>query len=207
MTTIENYLNKKCLIAILRGVQPAEVVDITTVLIEKGFNIVEIPLNSPQPIESIQLIAQRFGDHILVGAGTVIELPWVRIVAKAGAKLIVMPNANKQIVAATKKSGLIAIPGVATPTEAFSMIEAGADGLKLFPAEAAPPPVLRALKAIIPARIPVIPVGGITPEKLPGYIEAGATGFGLGSALYQPGFSPDDVAQKADNFNNALAGL
>ena len=196
MADFSSTLKQHPLIAILRG--------ITTVLIEKKFTIIEIPLHSPNPIESITLLANRFGDDALIGAGTVTDTASVRLIAEAGGKLVVMPNGNKDVVQAAKGRGLTAIPGIATPTEAFAMIEAGADALKLFPAEGIPPTALKAMKAVLPDTLPILPVGGITPERMVEYQKAGASGFGLGSALYKPGMSVSEVEHNANQFNQAL---
>jgi 2-dehydro-3-deoxyphosphogalactonate aldolase len=204
MADFSSTLKQHPLIAILRGITTADVIDIATVLIEKKFKIIEIPLNSPNPIESIRLLANRFGDDALIGAGTVTDTASVRLIAEAGGKLVVMPNGNKDVVQAAKGRGLTAIPGIATPTEAFAMIEAGADALKLFPAEGIPPTALKAMKAVLPDTLPILPVGGITPERMVEYQKAGASGFGLGSALYKPGMSVSEVEHNANQFNQAL---
>ena len=204
MADFSSTLKQHPLIAILRGITTADVIDIATVLIEKKFTIIEIPLNSPNPIESIRLLANRFGDDALIGAGTVTDTASVRLIAEAGGKLVVMPNGNKDVVQAAKGRGLTAIPGIATPTEAFAMIEAGADALKLFPAEGIPPTALKAMKAVLPDTLPILPVGGITPERMVEYQKAGASGFGLGSALYKPGMSVSEVEHNANQFNQAL---
>jgi 2-dehydro-3-deoxyphosphogalactonate aldolase len=204
MADFSSTLKQHPLIAILRGITTADVIDIATVLIEKKFKIIEIQLNSPNPIESIRLLANRFGDDALIGAGTVTDTASVRLIAEAGGKLVVMPNGNKDVVQAAKGRGLTAIPGIATPTEAFAMIEAGADALKLFPAEGIPPTALKAMKAVLPDTLPILPVGGITPERMVEYQKAGASGFGLGSALYKPGMSVSEVEHNANQFNQAL---
>ena len=204
MANFLSFLKESPLIAILRGITPAEVIEISETLVEKNFKIIEIPLNSPDPIESIELLVSYFRDEVIIGAGTVTDLASIKLIAEAGARLAVMPNGSIKIVKAAKASGLITIPGVYTPTEAFAMIESGADALKLFPAEGAPPMVLKAMKAVLPAAIPILPVGGITPDKMAEYQKAGANGFGLGSALYKPGMTVDEVAQNADAFNEAL---
>ena len=204
MTTFFSVIEKHPLIAILRGVKPTEVVDVAEILIEKDFKIIEIPLNSPDPIRSIELLTHYFENHAIIGAGTVLDEASIRSIAEAGAKLVVMPNGNGIVVKAAKDRGLIAIPGIATPSEAFAMIEAGADALKLFPAEGIPPSVLKAMKAVLPSTVPILPVGGITPEKMNDYLKAGAIGFGLGSALYKPGMTLRDIRKNAEAFNQAL---
>ena len=204
MTAFFSAIEKHPLIAILRGIKPTEVVDVAEILIEKAFKIIEIPLNSPDPIRSIELLTHYFENHAIIGAGTVLDEASIRSIAEAGAKLVVMPNGNGIVVKAAKDRGLIAIPGIATPSEAFAMIEAGADALKLFPAEGIPPSVLKAMKAVLPSTVPILPVGGITPEKMNDYLKAGAIGFGLGSALYKPGMTLRDIRKNAEAFNQAL---
>lgn len=188
------------LVAILRGVRPEEVIDIGSTLVDAGFRIIEVPLNSPDPYASIALLSGRFADRALIGAGTVTDGAQVERVADAGGRLIVMPHGDRAVVEAAKARGLFALPGFATPTEAFAMIAAGADGLKLFPAEGYPPAVLRAMRAVLPKGMPVLPVGSITPDNMAAYRQAGATGFGLGSALYRPGATPAGVAEAAALF-------
>ena len=204
MANFLSYLKEYPLIAILRGITPAEVIEISEVLVNKNFKIIEIPLNSPDPIKSIKMLVSHFKDEAIIGAGTVMDLESIKMIAEAGARLSVMPNGNVRIVKAAKARGLITIPGVYTPTEAFAMIESGADALKLFPAEGAPPMVLKAMKAVLPTAVPILPVGNITPDKMAEYQKAGANGFGLGSALYKPGMTVDEVAQNADAFNEEL---
>ncbi|MDG2284851.1 MAG: 2-dehydro-3-deoxy-6-phosphogalactonate aldolase [Alphaproteobacteria bacterium] len=204
MSALAPWLNACPLVAILRGVEPHEVVAIADALVDTGFKIIEIPLNSPEPLESIRLLSEKFGDNALIGAGTVIDPALVQGIAEAGGRLIVMPHSGGDVVRAAKSRGMIAVPGFATPTEAFAMIEAGADGLKLFPAEASGPPVLKAMRAVLPKSMPVLPVGGISPDKMSGYFDAGANGFGLGSALYKPGMSAGEVVGNAQRFIAAL---
>jgi 2-dehydro-3-deoxyphosphogalactonate aldolase len=205
--TFADWLKRWPLVAILRGVKPGEAVEIGATLVETGFCIVEVPLNSPEPFASIIRLSKRFGDKVLVGAGTVTDWEQVPKVADAGGRIIVMPHADARIVEAAKRRNLFVVPGFATPTEAFRMIEAGADAIKLFPADANPPKVLKALRAVLPKEIPVLPVGGISPGNLKDYWQAGADGFGLGSALYKPGDTPPKVAQAAADFRFALHSL
>lgn len=193
------------LVAILRGVTPDEVEGIGAALIEAGVQIIEVPLNSPDPLASIARLARRFGDEALIGAGTVIDPADVVRVADAGGRLIVAPNTDPQVIRATCSAGLVAAPGYFTPSEAFAALAAGAHALKLFPAEAASPAVVKAQRAVLPAEVPLIVVGGITPEKVAAYLAAGADGFGLGSALYAPGLAADDVAERARAFVAAIA--
>ena len=204
MFPLDDALSKCPLVAILRGVKPMEAVEIGAALIEAGFTIIEVPLNSPEPLKSIALLAEALGANALVGAGTVMSPQQVHDVSDAGGRLIVMPHADGDIVSAAKAGGLYALPGFATPTEAFAMIAAGADGLKLFPAEANPPKVLKAMRAVLPKEIPVLPVGSITPDSMADYWAAGANGFGLGSALYKVGATPAQVAVAARQFIAAL---
>jgi 2-dehydro-3-deoxyphosphogalactonate aldolase len=207
MTDLQTWLGRCPLVAILRGVRPDEVEAIGEALVTSGFAIIEVPLNSPQPLTSIERLSRRFGTAALIGAGTVTAVPHVGDVAAAGGQIIVMPHGDPQVIAAAKKAGLLCLPGFATPTEAFAAIAAGADGLKLFPAEASPPAVLKSLKAVLPAAIPVLPVGGISPEKMAAYREAGAAGFGLGSALYKPGMDAAEIGARAAKFVKEIRRL
>lgn len=207
MTSLTSYMSECPLVAILRGVRPDEAVAIGEALVEVGFRLIEVPLNSPDPITSIRLLVDAIGDRALVGAGTVLEVARVDEIREAGGRLVVMPHADGRIVRAAKELGLAAVPGFATPTEAFAMLEAGADALKLFPAEAFPPPVLKAMRAVLPPTVPVLPVGGISPERMADYWAAGASGFGLGSALYKPGAGAETVAANARAFLDALTPL
>ena len=204
MTALTPWLAKSPLIAILRGVQPSEVVGIGEDLTAAGILIIEVPLNSPEPLESIRRLAAACGTRALVGAGTVMRAGEVDDIAAAGGGLIVTPHANAAVVRRAKELDLLAVPGFFTPSEAFAMIEAGADGLKLFPAEAASPKVLAALRAVLPRTMPVLPVGGIDAASIPAWLKAGANGFGIGSALYKPGFDRDTVAAKARMLKSAL---
>jgi 2-dehydro-3-deoxyphosphogalactonate aldolase len=207
MPPLKEALSACPLVAILRGVRPDECVDIGTVLVEAGFTIIEVPLNSPEPMRSIALLAGALGPRALIGAGTVIDPHQVDAVAQAGGRLIVMPHADPLVVVEAKARGLAALPGFATPTEAFAVLNAGADGLKLFPAEANPPPVLKALRAVLPKATPVLPVGSITVDNMAAYWAAGANGFGLGSALYKAGAGAEQVAQSAARFKAEIDRL
>jgi 2-dehydro-3-deoxyphosphogalactonate aldolase len=195
------------LVAILRGIRPDECLEIGRALAQAGFTIIEVPLNSPDPFESIALLARELGDQALVGAGTVTSTQQVDEVAQAGGRLIVMPHADAKVVVEAKALRLTALPGFATPTEAFAMLDAGADGLKLFPAEANPPKVLKALRAVLPRDVPIIPVGSISVENMGEYWAAGASGFGLGSALYKPGATAAQVGKSAAKFRAAMQVL
>jgi len=197
---IDPHLDALPLIAILRGLKPDEAEAIGDVLFQSGFRCLEVPLNSPQPLDSIAILAERLGDRMLVGAGTVLTTAAVDEVARAGGRLIISPNADPVVIAHAKARGLICLPGVFTPTEAFSALAAGADGLKLFPAEVAGPAGLKALKAVLPRDVALYAVGGVDPANMSAWRAAGADGFGIGSALYKPGRSPADVAHQADAF-------
>lgn len=191
-------LLQRCpIVAILRGVRPDEVEAIGAALEGAGITIVEVPLNSPDPLASIRRLARGFGDRMLVGAGTVMSTDDVGHAAAAGARLIVMPHADARLVHVAKLGGLIACPGFFTPTEAFAVLEAGADAIKLFPAEAASPAVLRGIRAVLPPGTAVLPVGGMEPGNLRSWRDAGAAGFGVGSAIYRPGDTAETVAAKA----------
>ncbi|HEY0623947.1 2-dehydro-3-deoxy-6-phosphogalactonate aldolase [Sphingomonas sp.] len=192
------------LIAILRGVRPDEVEAIGEALVDAGFTLIEVPLNSPDPLDSIARLAKRVGDRAIVGAGTVLREADVAAVADAGGTLIISPNANPAVIAASATRGLVSLPGIATPTEAFAALDAGATALKLFPAEAASPAVLKAMRAVLPPAIRVLPVGGIAPDTMQPWRDAGAPGFGLGSALYKPGFTAAEVGERAAAFIRAL---
>lgn len=207
MTNAEIFTRRfaQCpLVAILRGVRPEEVEGIAAALIGAGVRIIEVPLNSPEPLDSIARLARRFGDEALIGAGTVLTCADVSRVADAGGRLIVSPGTDPQVIAATVEAGLVSAPGYFTPSEAFAAVRAGAHALKLFPAEAAPPAVVKAQAAVLPKHLPLIVVGGITPDKMAAYRAAGAHGFGLGGAIYQPGMTPDDTATRARTFMTAL---
>jgi 2-dehydro-3-deoxyphosphogalactonate aldolase len=204
MKQFSEYFESCPLIAILRGIKPNEILTIGEVLIEAGFRIIEIPLNSPEALKSIELAANHFAKDILVGAGTVLNTDEVQKVSNAGGCLIVSPHADPAIVAKTKALNLFAIPGFCSVTEAQSMIQCNADALKLFPAEGNPPETLKAIRAVLDRSIHILPVGGITPEKITPYLKAGANGFGLGSSLYRPGDKPNEVSLKARDFFNAM---
>jgi 2-dehydro-3-deoxyphosphogalactonate aldolase len=199
-TSFTDAMAKLPLVAILRGIGPDESTPILTALIDAGFHLIEAPLNSPQPYETIRLMRVVAPKEVLIGAGTVRTLDEVAKVADAGGDIIVMPHADTKIIAFAKARGLIVLPGVATPTEAFAAIDAGADALKAFPAEMVQPAILKAWRAVIPASVPILPVGGIAPASMAAYIAAGADGFGLGSALYKPGDVAARVAENASAF-------
>jgi 2-dehydro-3-deoxyphosphogalactonate aldolase len=189
-------LAKLPLIAILRGIEPRDAVAIGEALDHEGWRLIEVPLNSPQPLESIEALARRFGAS-LVGAGTVLTAAQVRDVHAAGGRLVVAPNFDAAVVREAVRLGMVCLPGVATASEAFAALAAGASGLKLFPAEMIPPAAVKALRAVLDASVRLFPVGGITPASASAYRAAGATGFGIGSDLFRPGMSVADVAQNA----------
>jgi 2-dehydro-3-deoxyphosphogalactonate aldolase len=202
---LAQWLERCPLVAILRGVKPGEVSAVAAALEAEGIAIVEVPLNSPQPLDSIGRLAREFGDRLLIGAGTVMTETQVAEIAEAGGQLIVTPHAASDLVQAAKARGLLAIPGFFTPTEAFVVLAAGADAIKLFPAEAAGPAVLRALLAVLPKGTAVLPVGGIDVASIPAWRKAGAAGFGIGSSIYKPGDTADTVAAKARVLVQSLA--
>jgi 2-dehydro-3-deoxyphosphogalactonate aldolase len=194
------------LVAILRGLQPNEAEGIGLALEREGFALIEVPLNSPLPFDSIAALRRVLGPDVLVGAGTVTRVEDVQHLHDIGADLVVMPHADTAVIRAAKAAGMLCVPGVATPTEAFAAIAAGADALKLFPAELVTHGVMKAMRAVLPPQVPLLPVGGITPATLSPWHLAGAAGFGLGSALYRPGLSADAVAANAAGFVRAWRG-
>ena len=187
------------LIAILRGLTPPEAVPIGQALVNTGWRLIEVPLNSPQPLDSIAAMVSTF-PQALIGAGTVLTPSEVRNVQAAGGQLIISPNFNPAVVAEALRLGLVCLPGVMTASEAFAALDAGASGLKVFPAELASPAVIKALRAVLPADALLLPVGGITPDNMQAYLSAGASGFGIGSALYKPGVAADNVILNAMKF-------
>ena len=199
-SVLETYFKKLPLVAILRGITPDEAVPVGSALAEAGFAIIEIPMNSPEPLVSIGRMSAALGRDYLIGAGTVTMPGWVSQIAAAGGRIIVMPHADVAVIKAAKATGLACVPGITTPTEGFAALQAGADALKLFPAEALGAKTLSALRSVFPQETKFLPVGGITPENLASYVAAGAAGFGLGSALYRPGMSPGEVRANADAF-------
>jgi len=201
------YLEPLPLIAVLRGITPAEIAPVGDALVAHGFRILEVPLNSPQPFESIKALDRRFGAQCLVGAGTVLDVADVARVRDAGGRLIVMPHGDMAIVREAKALGLTCVPGVATLTEAFAVLAAGADGLKMFPAEALPPSALKAWRAVLPVSTLVFPVGGIRPDNMGPYWAAGASGFGTGSNLYRPQAPAAVVGEVAAAYASAFRAL
>jgi 2-dehydro-3-deoxyphosphogalactonate aldolase len=191
------------LVAILRGVAPDEVEPIGAVLLEAGFRLIEVPLTSPDPFTSIARLVRRFGDAAVIGAGTVRTVEQLDALVAAGGRMMVTPHGDTALIRAAKARGLATLPGVATPTEAFAAVDAGADGLKLYPAEMIPPAAVAAFRTVLGPSVPLCPTGGVTPEDMARYRAAGAAGFGLGGALYRPGDSAAAVGDKAAAFVTA----
>lgn len=190
------------LVAILRGITPPEAEAIAQALYAAGFRLIEVPLNSPSPFDSMAIMRRALPDDALVGAGTVLTTEQLRVLKASGGELAVMPHSDGALIRAAKEAGLICVPGVATPSEAFAALAAGADALKIFPAELVTPSVLKALRVVLPKGTLLLPVGGITPDNMKPYVEAGAAGFGLGSALYKPGMSVGEVVAAAQKYVN-----
>jgi len=201
----DTYFDQCPLIAIIRGVTAGEAARIGTALFDAGIRIIEVPLNSPGPLDSIERLSAELGERALVGAGTVLDPVQVADVKGAGGRLVVSPNTNVDVIAATAEAGLVSCPGYFTPSEAFAALGAGATALKLFPAEAASPKVVKAQRAVLPKDVPIVVVGGVTPDSMQDWLDAGADGFGLGSGLYKPGQSAEETQQKARAYVEALA--
>ena len=195
------------LVAIIRGVTPGEAVAIGEAIFAAGIRIIEVPLNSPDPLVSIERLAERFGGTALIGAGTVLDPADVARVAQAGGRIIVSPNTFPPVIEAAAAAGLVSLPGFFTPSEAFAALRAGATGLKLFPAEGTAPPVVKALRAVVPRAVPLLVVGGIGPGNMQPWLDAGADGFGLGSGLYRPGQSAEETAAKARAYVEGTRGI
>lgn len=200
---LKQTLAKHGLIAILRGLRPEEAASIGGVLYQAGFRVIEVPLNSPQPYDSIRILRATLPADCLIGAGTVLTPEQVGLVKEAGGQVIVMPHSDPKVLRVAKAAGLYLSPGVATPTEAFAALAEGADVLKLFPAEQMGPAVVKAFLAVLPAGTALIPVGGITPDNMQVFIDAGVSGFGLGSGLFKPGMSAAEVAERAEAYVSA----
>ena len=194
---LHRYLDECPLVGIIRGVTPDEAEAIGDALYDGGIRIIEVPLNSPEPLKSIEGLARKFGDRVLVGAGTVLDPADVARVRDAGGQIIVSPDTNVDVIAATAAAGMVSSPGYFTPSEAIAAIHAGATTLKLFPAEGATPAMLKAHLAVLPKDIPLLVVGGIKADNMRPWLDAGATGFGLGGGLYRPGQSPAETLEKA----------
>jgi 2-dehydro-3-deoxyphosphogalactonate aldolase len=207
MSRFENAFAALPLVAILRGIRPDEVEPVALALYAQGFRLIEVPMNSPDALTSIAALARCLPADATLGAGTVLSVDVVRQVKDAGGQLIVMPHADVKVIRAAKAEGMICVPGVATVTEAFAAFEAGADALKLFPAELVTPAVMKAMRAVLPSGVRLLPVGGITPQTMAPYRVAGAAGFGLGGALYSPGLDVFAVAQRARDFVQAWRTL
>ncbi len=195
---LRQHLAQCPLVAILRGISPAQAVPVGQVLWDAGFRVIEVSLNSPLPLRSVALLRQALPDA-LIGAGTVLAVADVHAVKAAGGQLVVAPNCNLQVIKAAVVAGMVCLPGVATPTEAFAALEAGAHGLKIFPAEMVPPSAIKAMRAVLPADCVILPVGGIGPHNMAAYRQAGANGFGLGSALYRSDMALHDIKINATN--------
>jgi 2-dehydro-3-deoxyphosphogalactonate aldolase len=201
---LRSYLDQCPLIGIIRGVTPEDADAIGDAIFDAGIRIIEVPLNSPEPLKSIEKLTAKFGDRALVGAGTVFTPGSVEDVQAVGGRLIVCPHVNASVIRAAATAGLVSCPGYFTPTEAFAALDAGATALKLFPAEGASPAVLKGQLAVIPKDVPIFAVGGISPDNMQPWLDAGASGFGLGSGLYKPGQSAAETAEKARAY---VAGL
>ncbi len=204
---LRDYLTELPLIAILRGLKPENAEAVGHILVEAGFRIIEVPLNSPDPFRSIEILAKAMPKSVLVGAGTVLDPEQVNGIRDVGGKLVVMPHADLDVIRRAKENKLVCTPGVATPTEAFAALKAGADAIKIFPAEAIPPAVVKAWRAVLPKDAVVLPVGGIKPDNMKPYLDAGANGFGLGSALFTPAMGVAEIGERARDFASAWRGL
>jgi 2-dehydro-3-deoxyphosphogalactonate aldolase len=207
MTAIEifrRYLSETPLIAIIRGVTPDEAEQVGEALYDSGIRMIEVPLNSPDPIASIGRLVRKLGDRALIGAGTVLDPIDVARVADEGGRLIVSPNSDPAVIHAAASAELVSLPGYFTPTEAFAALRAGAHGLKLFPAEAASPAMVKAQRAVIPSDVPLLVVGGVKPGAMRSYLDAGADGFGLGSGVYRPGQSAAEIGRQAREYVEGL---
>jgi 2-dehydro-3-deoxyphosphogalactonate aldolase len=204
---LQRRLGECALVAIIRGVTPGESEAIGEAIFEAGIRIIEVPLNSPDPLASIERLARRFGERALIGAGTVLEAADVAPGGVAGGRVIVSPNTFEPVIRAAAEAGLVSLPGFFTPSEALTALRAGATGLKLFPAEGASPAVVKAQRAVLPKDVPVLVVGGVSPGNMQPWLEAGAQGFGLGSGLYKPGQSAQETAAKARAYVEGLSGV
>lgn len=200
----DRYFQICPLVAIIRGVTPDEAAATGRALFEGGIRMIEVPLNSPDPFASIERLAAELGDTALIGAGTVLDPADVEQVKVAGGRIIVSPNTNADVIRATVEAGMVASPGIFTPSEAFAALAAGADVLKLFPAEAASPKVVKSMRAVLPKDVPLLIVGGVTPDSMQAWLDAGASGFGLGGGLYMPGQSPEETLAKARRYAAAV---
>lgn len=204
VSTFERHFTACPLVAILRGLTPDDSVAVARAIFDAGITIIEVPLNSPEPYESIRLIAEALGDRALIGAGTVIEPAQVAKVRDSGGTLIVSPNTNADVIAATVDAKMISCPGMFTATEAFEALSAGAHALKFFPGDGASPPVIKALRAVLPKQVPLMVTGGVSEGNIASWMAAGANGVGLGSSLYKPG---QDAASVGDNARRFMAAV
>jgi 2-dehydro-3-deoxyphosphogalactonate aldolase len=204
---LKSFLAELPLIAILRGLHPENAESVGRALVAAGFRIIEVPLNSPEPFKSIEILARTMPDDVLVGAGTVTDPDQVNGVLDQGGRLIVMPHTDPEVIRRAKDLYMLCAPGAATPTEAFAALKAGADAVKIFPAESIPPYVVMAWRAVLPKDAIVLPVGGIKPDTMKDYVAAGADGFGLGSALFTAAMTPDEIGRNALAFSRAFAAL
>jgi 2-dehydro-3-deoxyphosphogalactonate aldolase len=204
---LRRRLDQCPLVAIIRGVTPADAEAVGAAIFEAGIRIIEVPLNSPEPLRSIELLASSLGDSALIGAGTVLEPADVARVRDCGGRIVVSPNTHPPVIEASAAAGLVSLPGFFTPSEAFAALRSGATGLKLFPAEGAAPAVVKAQRAVLPRDVPLLVVGGIGPDNMKPWLDAGADGFGLGSGLYKPGQSAEETAAKARAYVEGLARL
>ncbi|NLR76807.1 2-dehydro-3-deoxy-6-phosphogalactonate aldolase [Leeia aquatica] len=202
-TRFEQAWQQLPMVAILRGITPDEAIPMADMLYAAGWRMLEVPLNSPDPLNSIHRLLSHCGDRMLVGAGTVLEVDQVQQLAALGAQLVVSPNCNPEVIRATRAAGMISLPGVQTATECFAALAAGAHGLKFFPAELVPPGAIRALRSVLPSHCKLLPVGGVTPDTMADYVGAGANGFGIGGALYKAGDSVATVRERALRFTEA----
>ncbi len=207
MTDFATEYSRLPLVAILRGVKPDEAIAIGEALVAEGFGLIEVPLNSPDPYRSIEAMAKAFAGKALIGAGTVLTADQAETVANAGGQIIVAPNFNAEVAAVARGRSLAYLPGIGTVTEAFAALDAGAAALKLFPAEMIPPAAVKAMLAVLPKGTRLLPVGGIDETTMAPYVKAGATGFGLGSAIYKPGMSAGDVGARAKSLKAAFQSM
>jgi len=204
VNSLENIIP---MVAILRGVEPQEVLGIAEVLVNAGFQAIEVPLNSPNPLESIALLADKYGDQFLIGAGTVTSVDEVISIYHRGGRLIVSPNTNTEVIRAAKKLDMVCVPGCLTPTEAFAALDAGADALKFFPANAVTPGLFKALGSVLPKDVRMYAVGGVDHTNLHDYALYGIRGFGFGSSLYKAGKTIEDIQQSAEQSMQAYRAL
>jgi 2-dehydro-3-deoxyphosphogalactonate aldolase len=201
--TLDKALDTCGIVAILRGVTPDEAMDVSTALYESGVRVVEVPLNSPEPFQSIELLSKAFAGRMIVGAGTVLSVQDVNVLKASGGQISVSPDCHEAVIARAVELGMVPLPGVFSPTEAFSAIRAGATHLKLFPAEAASPAVIKAWKAVLPRHVKIYAVGGVTPDNMGDWLAAGASGFGIGSSIFKPGMTPAAVKEAAGKLVSA----